>query len=277
MNFKVITLFPEMVLNLAKFGVVGRAIDEKLASLEVLNPRDFSNDPNRRIDDRPYGGGPGMVMQFEPLQKTIQKARENISRKNISQENISQANFRSGNKSTEDKPATRVICLSAQGKPFQHCDIERLSAYESVILIAGRYEGIDERLIEAEVDEEISIADIVVSGGELPAMMMLDALIRHIPGALGHEESAQQDSFVDGLLDCPHYTRPESILSHKESAQDLSVPDVLLEGDHQAIKKWREKQSLGRTFQRRPDLIEKLDLNDEQKALLQEYIQEHQN
>ena len=277
MNFKVITLFPEMVLNLAKFGVVGRAIDEKLASLEVLNPRDFSNDPNRRIDDRPYGGGPGMVMQFEPLQKTIQKARENISRKNISQENISQANFRSGNKSTEDKPATRVICLSAQGKPFQHCDIERLSAYESVILIAGRYEGIDERLIEAEVDEEISIADIVVSGGELPAMMMLDALIRHIPGALGHEESAQQDSFVDGLLDCPHYTRPESILSHKESAQDLSVPDVLLGGDHQAIKKWREKQSLGRTFQRRPDLIEKLDLNDEQKALLQEYIQEHQN
>lgn len=266
-----------MVLNLAKFGVVGRAIDEKLASLEVLNPRDFSNDPNRRIDDRPYGGGPGMVMQFEPLQKTIQKARENISRKNISQENISQANFRSGNKSTEDKPATRVICLSAQGKPFQHCDIERLSAYESVILIAGRYEGIDERLIEAEVDEEISIADIVVSGGELPAMMMLDALIRHIPGALGHEESAQQDSFVDGLLDCPHYTRPESILSHKESAQDLSVPDVLLGGDHQAIKKWREKQSLGRTFQRRPDLIEKLDLNDEQKALLQEYIQEHQN
>lgn len=251
-----------MVLNLAKFGVVGRAIDEKLAGLEVLNPRDFSNDPNRRIDDRPYGGGPGMVMQYEPLQKTIQKARENI---------------RTGNKSSEDKLATRVICLSAQGRPISHTDIERLSAYHNLILLAGRYEGIDERFIEAEVDEEICIGDIVVSGGELPTMMMLDALIRHIPGALGHEESAQQDSFVDGLLDCPHYTRPESILSHKESAQDLSVPDVLLGGDHQAIKKWREKQSLGRTFQRRPDLIEKLDLNDEQKALLQEYIQEHQN
>lgn len=272
MNFKVITLFPEMVLNLAKFGVVGRAIDDKLATLEVLNPRDFSNDPNRRIDDRPYGGGPGMVMQFEPLHKTIQKARENISRESKSTENKS-----GENKSREDKTSSRVICLSAQGKPFQHADIERLGTFDNLILLAGRYEGIDERLIKAEVDEEISIGDIVVSGGELPAMIMLDALIRHIPGALGHDESAHQDSFVDGLLDCPHYTRPESILSNKESVRELSVPKVLLGGDHQAIKKWREKQSLGRTFQRRPDLIEKLDLNDEQKALLQEYIQEHQN
>ncbi len=245
MNFKVITLFPEMILNLAKFGVVGRAIEKNLASLEVLNPRDYSTDPNRRVDDRPYGGGPGMVMQYEPLQKTLQKARENAS-----------------------KP--RVICLSAQGKPFHHEDIERLRAYSHLILLAGRYEGIDERLIESEVDEEISVGETVVSGGELPAMMMMDALIRHIPGALGHDESAHQDSFVDGLLDCPHYTRPESI-------NDLSVPKVLLEGDHQAIKKWREKQSLGRTFQRRPGLIEKLDLSEEQKALLQEYIQEHQN
>ena len=257
-----------MVLNLAKYGVVGRAINDKLASLEVLNPRDFSNDPNRRIDDRPYGGGPGMVMQFEPLQKTIQKARGNISEENILGESISTE----GNSSAS--PSTRVICLSAQGKPFQYSDIARLSAYDNLILLAGRYEGIDERLVEAEVDEEISIGDIVVSGGELPAMMLLDALIRHIPGALGHEESAHQDSFVDGLLDCPHYTRPESI---QESVRELSVPKVLLGGDHQAIKKWREKQSLGRTFQRRPDLIEKLDLNDEQKALLQEYIQEHQN
>jgi len=246
MNFKVITLFPEMVLSLAKFGVVGRAIDNNLANLEVLNPRDFSNDPNRRVDDRPYGGGPGMVLQFEPLQKTIQKARE------------------------DNQDNARVICLSAQGSPFQHADVERLSTYNNLILLAGRYEGIDERLIEAEVDEEISIGNTVVSGGELPAMMMVDALIRHIPGALGHDESAYQDSFVDGLLDCPHYTRPESI-------SDLSVPKVLLGGDHQAIQKWREKQSLGRTFLRRPDLIEKLDLSDEQKALLQEYIQEHQN
>ena len=219
MNFKVITLFPEIVLSLAKFGVVGRAIENKLASLEVLNPRDFSGDPNRRVDDRPYGGGPGMVMQFEPLQKTIQKARENTN-------------------------SSRVICLSAQGKPFQHTDVGRLNAYGNLILLAGRYEGIDERLIDAEVDEEISIGDIVVSGGELPAMIMLDALIRHIPGALGHDESAQQDSFVDGLLDCPHYTRPESI-------NELSVPKVLLGGDHQAIQKWREKQSLRTYFSKK--------------------------
>ncbi len=249
MKFTVITLFPEMVLNLAKFGVVGRAIENNITSLEVFNPRDFSSDPNRRVDDRPYGGGPGMVMQFEPLQKTIQKAREN------NQENATNP---------------RVIYLSAQGKPFHHADIERLGVYSDLILLAGRYEGIDERLMEAEVDEEISIGETVVSGGELPAMMMIDALVRHIPGVLGHEESAQQDSFVDGLLDCPHYTRPESI-------NDLSVPEVLLGGDHQAIQKWREKQSLGRTFQRRPDLIEKIGLSDEQKALLQEYIQEHQN
>lgn len=251
MNVTVITLFPEMVLSLAKFGVVGRAIDNNLAQLEVLNPRDFSNDPNRRIDDRPYGGGPGMVMQYEPLQKTIQKARDNEAK-------------------GEKKNGSRVVCLSAQGKPLQHADIERLSAYDNLILIAGRYEGIDERLIEAEVDEEIAIGDAVVSGGELPAMMLLDGLIRHIPGALGHDESAHQDSFVDGLLDCPHYTRPESI-------NDRSVPKVLLGGDHKAIQRWREKQSLGRTFYRRPDLIEKLFLSEEQKALLQEYIQEHQN
>ena len=245
MNFKIITLFPEMVLNLAKFGVVGRAIENKLANIEVLNPRDFSNDPNRRVDDRPYGGGPGMVMQFEPLQKTIQKARENSSK-------------------------SWVICMSAQGKSLHHADVERLSAYNNLILLAGRYEGIDERLVESEVDEEISIGDTVVSGGELPAMMMVDALIRHIPGALGHDESSHQDSFVDGLLDCPHYTRPESI-------NGIRVPKVLLGGDHQAIQRWREKQSLGRTFQRRPDLIEKVDLSDEQKVLLEEYIQEHLN
>ncbi|MGH1538575.1 MAG: tRNA (guanosine(37)-N1)-methyltransferase TrmD [Gammaproteobacteria bacterium] len=249
MNFKVITIFPEMILDLAKYGVVGRAIDNNLASIEVLNPRDFSDDVHHRVDDRPYGGGPGMVMKFEPLHKTIKIARDK-------------------------NPNSRVICLSAQGKSFQHDDVARLSEYSHLILLTGRYEGIDERLIESEVDEEISLGDAVVSGGELPAMMMMDALIRHIPGALGHEESAQQDSFVDGLLDCPHYTRPESI---NTNGRDLSVPKVLLEGDHQAIKKWREKQSLGRTFQRRPDLIKQVDLSDEQKALLEEYIQEQLN
>jgi tRNA (guanine37-N1)-methyltransferase len=254
MNVTVITLFPEMVLSLAKYGVVGRAIDNKLANLAVLNPRDFSSDANRRIDDRPYGGGPGMVMQYEPLQKTIYKA---IQKKGKSL-------------AASKGDSSRVVCLSAQGKPLQHDDVMRLSNYDNLVLLAGRYEGIDERLIEKEVDEEISIGDAVVSGGELPAMMLLDALIRHIPGALGHDESAHQDSFVDGLLDCPHYTRPECI-------NDLSVPKVLLGGDHKAIQKWRKKESLGRTFFRRPDLIEKLHLSEEQKALLQEYIQEHQN
>ena len=245
MNFKVITLFPEMILSLAQYGVVGRAFENKLATLEVFNPRDFSDDPNRRIDDRPYGGGPGMVMKFEPLQKTIQKARE----------------------SSSNGP---VVYLSAQGKPIHQSDIVRMSECEELILLAGRYEGIDERLIEAEVDKEVSVGDFVVSGGELPSMLLMDAVIRHLPGALGHEDSADQDSFIDGLLDCPHYTRPESI-------DGRNVPKVLLGGDHQAIQRWREKQSLGRTFQRRPDLIEHLDLSEAQKALLKEYIQEQQN
>ena len=245
MNFKVITLFPEIVKSLSSFGVVGRALENNLASLETLNPRDFTNDPSRRVDDRPYGGGPGMVMEFEPLEKCIQKAKT-------------------------DAVDGRVICLSAQGKRCQQEDIVRLGQQSDLILLAGRYEGIDERLIESEVDEEISIGDFVVSGGELPAMLLMDALIRRIPGCLGHEASAEQDSFVDGLLDCPHYTRPESI-------NGLDVPKVLLGGDHQAIQQWREKQSLGRTFQRRPDLLKNIELSEEQQALLEEYIQEQQN
>ena len=245
MNFKVITLFPEMVLSLAEYGVIGRAFENKLATLEVLNPRDFTNDPNRRVDDRPYGGGPGMVMEYEPLEKSIQQARAGTS-------------------------DARVVCLSAQGKPCRQEDIIRLGKGSDLILLAGRYEGVDERLIENEVDEELSMGDFVVSGGELPAMLLMDALIRQIPGSLGHKASAEEDSFVDGLLDCPHYTRPESI-------NGLEVPKVLLGGDHKAIQRWREKQSLGRTFQRRPDLIEKLKLTDEQKALLKEYIQEQAN
>lgn len=240
MQADIITLFPEMVLNLSQFGVVGRAIDKQLLTIKVHNPRDYST--NRRVDDRPYGGGPGMVMQLEPLQKAIQFSRHN----------------------NQD---ARVIYLSAQGKPFQQADVERLSGYSRLILIAGRYEGIDERLIEAEVDEELCVGDFVVSGGELPAMMILDAIIRHIPGALGHEDSAQQDSFVDGLLDCPHYTRPECV-------QGQVVPEVLLGGDHLAIQRWRKKQSLGRTYIRRPDLMEKLTLSDDEQALLEEYLRE---
>ncbi len=236
----IVTLFPEMVLNLSQFGVVGRAIEKQLIAIKVHNPRDYS--PNRRIDDRPYGGGPGMVMQYEPVQKAIQFSRENNNN-------------------------ARVIYLSAQGKPFQQADVERLNGFSGLILLAGRYEGIDERLIESEVDEELCLGDFVVSGGELPAMMMLDAIIRQIPGALGHEDSAQQDSFVDGLLDCPHYTRPECI-------EGQVVPEVLLSGDHLAIGRWRKKQSLGRTYTRRPDLIEQLTLNDDEQALLEEYLRE---
>ncbi len=245
MHIDIITLFPEMVLNLAKFGVIGRAIETKLVSLNVINPRDFSTDPHRRVDDRPYGGGPGMVMQFEPLQKAIQKATQTASK-------------------------SRVVCLSAHGALFKQADVERLGVYPHLVLVAGRYKGIDERLIEAEVDEEISIGDFVISGGELPAMILADALVRHVPGALGHEESALRDSFIDGLLDCPHYTRPESIDGH-------AVPKVLLQGDHQAIEQWRKKQSLGRTYLRRPDLIAKMELSEEQQALLEEFLQEQQD
>ena len=245
LHIDIITLFPDMVLSLADYGVVGRAIENKLVVIEALNPRDFSTDRHHRVDDRPYGGGPGMVMQMEPLQKAIQKATQNTSE-------------------------SHVVCLSAQGKRLEHADVQRLGAYPHLVLVAGRYEGIDERLIEAEVDEEICIGDYVVSGGELPAMVLVDALVRQIPGALGHEDSAAQDSFVDGLLDCPHYTRPESI-------EGQVVPEVLLGGDHNAIEKWRTKQSLGRTYLRRPDLIVKMDLSEEQRTLLAEYLKEQQD
>lgn len=242
MRIRIITLFPEMVLNLAQFGVIGRALEGGLVELDTLNPRDYSTDPHGRVDDRPYGGGPGMVMQYKPLQKAIHQARDN-------------------------DPDSHVVCLSAQGRLFEQKDVARLRTYSSLVLVAGRYEGIDERLVEAETDEELSVGDFVVSGGELPAMLLVDALVRHVPGALGHEESARQDSFVDGMLDCPHYTRPGSI-------DGREVPEVLLHGDHQAIKRWREKQALGRTWERRPDMFAKLDLSEEQKALLEEYLQE---
>ena len=245
MQFEIITLFPEMVLSLSNYGVLGRAIENNLIQIDVINPREYSLDQHRRVDDRPYGGGPGMVMQYEPLQKAIQKAKQ------------------AANKS-------HVICLSPQGKRFEQADVERLCEFDHLVLVAGRYEGIDERLIEAEIDEEISMGDYVVSGGELPAMLLVDALIRPVPGVLGHEESALQDSFVDGLLDCPHYTRPECI-------DGRSVPEVLLQGDHQAIKRWRMKQSLGRTYLRRPDLIAKANLSDEQQDLLEEFLKEQQD
>ena len=239
MKIALITLFPEMFEALTGYGISSRAVNQGLVEVSGFNPRDFTDDPHATVDDRPYGGGPGMVMTIEPLRKAISAAKDWI----------------------QGEPL--VVYLSPQGKVLQQSAVNQFATEQSLILIAGRYEGIDERLIELEVDQEWSIGDYVLSGGELPAMVFMDALIRQLPGALGHKESANQDSFADGILDCPHFTRPEKY-------QGLDVPEVLLSGNHEKIRQWRLKQSLLRTKQRRPDLLEKLELDDEQKALLKE-------
>jgi len=244
MQFSVISLFPEMVNAVAEFGVVGRAIDNEIVTLQCVNPRDFTADVHRTVDDRPYGGGPGMVMKFEPTAAAIDKVCETMPE------------------------GTRVICMSPQGAPFDQAAARRLAGLPGVVLLAGRYEGIDERLIEAKVDEEISLGDYVLSGGEIAAMAVIDATVRLLPGVLGDDESALQDSFGDGLLDHPHYTRPEVI-------DGRTVPEVLLSGDHAKIRRWRMKQAIGRSFTRRPELVEKLDLDVEQKQLLAEYLKEN--
>ncbi|MBD3608970.1 MAG: tRNA (guanosine(37)-N1)-methyltransferase TrmD [Gammaproteobacteria bacterium] len=242
MRIDVITLFPQMFSAVTEHGVTGRAVERGLLQVQTWNPRDFATDNYRTVDDRPYGGGPGMVMMVEPLKQAIQAARQEL-------------------------PEAKVIYLSPQGKPLQQENLQQLASEQNLILIAGRYEGIDERLIETEVDEEWSIGDYVLSGGELPAMVMMDGVARLLPGVLGHKDSAVEDSFVDGLLDCPHYTRPEQM-------NGFRVPTVLTSGDHKAIARWRLKQSLGRTYERRPDLLERLQLTPEQQALLQEYLDE---
>lgn len=241
MRTGIVTLFPEMFTAISEFGVTSRAIREGLVELNFWSPRDFTEDKHQTVDDRPYGGGPGMLMKTEPLEKAIMAAREAL-------------------------PGAKVIYLSPQGKPMDQLAINRLAAQESFILLCGRYEGIDERVIEAQVDEELSLGDFVISGGEIAAMACLDAVIRLQPGALGHEDSAAQDSFMNGLLDCSHYTRPEEFAGK-------SVPPVLLSGDHEAIRCWRLKQSLGRTWLRRPDLLEEMTLSDEQQKLLHEFIE----
>jgi tRNA (guanine37-N1)-methyltransferase len=242
MRIDVITLLPELVEQVISCGVVGRAADQKLLQLNCWNPREYTLDRHRTVDDRPYGGGPGMLMKVQPLQDTILAVRQ--------QNNLG-----------------RLIYLSPQGVPVKQAMLAKQVDEESVIFLCGRYEGVDERLIQQEVDEEWSIGDYVISGGELAAMVCIDAMTRLIPGALGHEQSAQQDSFSEGLLDCPHYTRPEDI-------QGMKVPVVLMNGNHQAIQDWREQQSLGRTWQRRPDLLEHMVLDDRQQALLNKYIDE---
>ncbi len=244
MRFDLVTLFPEMVDNVAEAGVLGRAIKKGLIQLKCWNPRDYTHDRHRTVDDRPYGGGPGMLMKVEPLRDAIHAARKAAGEQ------------------------ARVIYLSPQGRTLDQAGVKELAQYSELILIAGRYEGIDERIIETEVDEEWSIGDYVLSGGELAALVMIDAVARMIPGVLGDAESAEQDSFMDGLLDCPHYTRPEVI-------DGRAVPEVLLGGNHQVIAQWRMKQALGRTWLRRPELLNEFTLSNEQQRLLQEFQQEY--
>ncbi|EKT59435.1 tRNA (guanosine(37)-N1)-methyltransferase TrmD [Providencia sneebia] len=242
----VISLFPEMFRAITEYGVTGRAVKNGLLSVECWNPRDFTHDKHKTVDDRPYGGGPGMLMMVQPLKDAINTAR------------------------TEAGEGAKVIYLSPQGRKLSQDGVCELATNEKLILVCGRYEGIDERIIQTEIDEEWSIGDYVLSGGELPAMVLIDSVSRFIPGVLGHQASAQEDSFVDGLLDCPHYTRPEIL-------DDMQVPDVLLSGNHAKINSWRMKQSLGRTWLRRPELLESLALTDEQRMLLTEFQNEYQS
>jgi len=240
----VITLFPELIRPVTEHGVTGRAVSRGLISVETWNPRAFARDRHRTVDDRAYGGGPGMVMRVEPLGETIRTARAELPR------------------------GSKTIYLSPQGRLLDQALVEELAAAPGLLMVAGRYEGVDERLLEEEVDMEVSIGDYVLSGGELPAMVVIDALARLQPGALGHAESASQDSFsAEGLLDHPHFTRPETV-------EGRTVPPVLLGGDHEAIRQWRLKQSLGRTWQRRPDLLARRALSEEERRLLDEFIVE---
>lgn len=238
----IVTLFPEMFGLFTGWGVSGRAVERGLLQLFMFNPREHTRDVHRTVDDRPYGGGPGMVMLYQPLRDSIGQARAAL-------------------------PGARVHLLTPQGRRLTQEDVAHLSRQESMVLVAGRYEGLDERLIEAEVDDEWSIGDYVLSGGELPCMVLLDAMARMIPGSLGHADSASHDSFMDGLLDHPQYTRPEEIDGRR-------VPEVLLGGNHGAIRRWRLKQALGRTWLRRPDLLAGRALDAEQSELLREFQSE---
>ena len=240
----IITLFPEMFKAITEFGVTGRAVKHNLLQVRCYNPRDFTHDKHKTVDDRPYGGGPGMLMMVQPLRDAIHSAKADAGE------------------------GVKVIYLSPQGRKLEQAGVKELSLNSKMILVCGRYEGIDERLIQSEIDEEWSVGDYVLTGGELPAMTLIDAVARFIPGVLGKQESAQEDSFADGLLDCPHYTRPEVL-------DGLTVPPVLMSGNHAEICKWRLKQSLERTWLRRPELLESLALTDEQRKLLQQVQAEY--
>ncbi|MCD8548074.1 MAG: tRNA (guanosine(37)-N1)-methyltransferase TrmD [Aeromonadaceae bacterium] len=240
----VVSLFPEMFRAITDFGVTGRAVKRGLLQIHSWNPRDFAQDKHRTVDDRPYGGGPGMLMMVQPLQEAIRAAKAAAGGE------------------------ARVIYLSPQGRPLTQAGVRELVQHPKLILVAGRYEGIDERIIQTEIDEEWSVGDYVLSGGELPAMTLIDAVSRLVPGVLGDQASAEQDSFTEGLLDHPHYTRPEEM-------DGLAVPEVLLSGNHEGIRQWRLKQALGRTWLRRPELLNNLALTDEQEKLLAQFVREH--
>lgn len=246
MRIDVVTLFPEMVQTVAEYGITGKALKSGILDLVLWNPRNYTHDRHRTVDDKPYGGGPGMLMKVEPLHEAIKAARRTAEQ--------------------DTGRVSRVIYLSPQGRRLDQQAVNDL-AQQNLILVAGRYEGIDERLVELDIDEEWSVGDYVLSGGELAAMVVIDATTRLQEGALGDEDSAQMDSFMGGLLDYPHYTRPEEIAG-------LKVPDVLLSGNHSNIERWRLKLSLGRTWQRRPDLLQDHELDDRQQVLLDEYIEE---
>ena len=241
-KFDVVTLFPEMFDAITKYGITSRALQQNIYDVQFWNPRDFTTDNHKTVDDRPYGGGPGMVMLVEPLEQAIGSAKLSQAEKNIE---------------------SWVIHLSPAGKPLTHEKVMQLSKKQGLVLLASRYEGVDQRLIDAHVDEEISIGDYVLSGGELPAMTLIDAIVRQLPGALGDSDSAIEDSFVDGLLDCPHYTRPEEY-------KGVKVPEVLTSGNHAKIKQWRLKMSLKRTRDQRPDLLAARPLTKEEARLLKE-------
>ncbi len=244
----VVSLFPEMFEAVSRHGVTGRAVEKGRIALEFWNPRDYATDRHRTVDDRPYGGGPGMLMKVDTLRAAIHAARQRAA------------------EATGQRP--RVVYLSPQGRRLDQRGVQDLASGPPLVVVAGRYEGIDERVVETDIDEEWSIGDYVLSGGELPAMVLIDAAARLVPGVLGHQDSAVEDSFNAGLLDCPHYTRPEVI-------DGRGVPEVLLSGNHGAIRRWRLKQSLGRTWLRRPDLLEGRALSSEQRTLLAEFIEEY--
>ncbi|ACL33425.1 tRNA (guanosine(37)-N1)-methyltransferase TrmD [Glaesserella parasuis] len=246
----IISLFPEMFKAITDFGVTGRAVKQNLLQVQCWNPRDFTHDKHKTVDDRPYGGGPGMLMMVQPLRDAIREAKATACK--------------------EDGVEAKVIYLSPQGRKLDQAGVQTLATNQKLILVCGRYEGIDERLIQTEIDEEWSIGDYVLTGGELPAMTLIDAVARFIPGVLGKQTSALEDSFAEGLLDCPHYTRPEVL-------DGLPVPQVLMSGHHEQIRKWRLEQSLKRTWLRRPELLDSLALTDEQRVLLNNIKKRHKS